>query len=246
MNWLFMRGLIREQRHWEHFPSVFTQQIPDSKVFFLDFPGIGTEMERESPQTIPQIVEDLRARWLILKNKNSGSWKVIALSFGGMVMLEWIRKYPQDFEKLVLINSSLSNLSPFYDRMQIPTALKFIPLFLFDDPKLRERTVLERTTSGRTPIAEIERRWIEIAMPKKKLLPVAVAQMRAAMTYKLVEKPKTPVVVLTSKQDRLASSRCSERISRFLDAPIRFHEWAGHDLTLEDPLWVCERVKELA
>ncbi|MCM0605762.1 MAG: alpha/beta hydrolase [Xanthomonadaceae bacterium] len=246
MNWLLMRGLIREQRHWEHFPSIFAQQLPDSKVFFLDMPGMGTEMDRSSPQNIPEIVEDLRSRFQVLREKNPGPWKVMALSFGGMVLLEWTRKYPDDFKTLVLINSSLSNLSPFYDRMQLPTAVKFLPLFISDNKQMRERTLLERTTSGRTPTADIERRWTEIAMPKNKLIPVALAQIKAAMKYKLHEKPKTPVVVLTSKMDQLASSRCSERISKFLEAPIRFHDWAGHDLTLEDPLWVCERVKELA
>lgn len=246
MNWLLIRGLIREQRHWEHFPAVLEQQFSGSKVHFLDLPGMGTEAGRKSPDSVPAIVEDLRARWLIQKSLSSGPWRVIALSFGGMVMLEWVRRYPEDFESLVLINSSVSNLSPFYERMRLGSAVRFAPLFIFDSPEIRERTLLEQTTSGRTPIADIERRWASFALPRKKVIPVALAQIKAAMKYKLYERLKTPVYVLTSKNDQLASTRCSEKISQFLDVPLRSHEWAGHDLTLEDPMWVCDRMKEFS
>lgn len=246
MNWLLIRGLIREQRHWEHFPSVLAQQIPYSKIHFLDLPGMGTEAGRKSPSSVPEIVEDLRRRHQLQREDHPGPWRVIALSFGGMVMMEWVRRYPEDFQSLIVINSSISNLSPFYDRMKLSSAARFAPLFIFDDPNIRERTLLEQTTSGRTPIADIERRWAAFALPRKQVAPVAIAQIKAAMKYKLKERLKIPVYVLTSKNDQLASTRCSEKISRFLDVPIRSHEWAGHDLTLEDPMWVCDRIKEFA
>mgnify|MGYP003949335389 CR=1 FL=1 len=43
MNWLFLRGLTREQRHWGPFRDVFARDYPGAKVHCLDLPGTGTE-----------------------------------------------------------------------------------------------------------------------------------------------------------------------------------------------------------
>jgi len=242
MNWLILRGLIREQRHWEHFPKVFEEKVPGAKVFCLDYPGIGTEHGRKSPYSIAEIQEDLRTRWLELKKKNPGDWSILAVSLGGMVSMEWTRKYPDDFKNFVVINSSISNLSPFYDRMQLPTAMKLLSLFLKGDAEYRERTILEQTTSGRTPIEQVLKHWISFAPPRGELKQVAAAQLLAGMKFKAHEAPQIPVLVLTSEKDGLASTRCSQRIAQLFKAPIHSHPWAGHDLTLEDSPWVADQV----
>jgi len=38
------------------------------------------------------------------------------VSLGGMVAAHWSSKYPEDFKKVVLINSSMSGLSPLRHR----------------------------------------------------------------------------------------------------------------------------------
>ena len=47
-----------------------------------------------------------------------------------------------------------------------------------------------------------------------------------------------PILLLASLGDRLVSPRCSERIARAWNAPLRMRPDAGHDLPLDDPDWV--------
>ena len=66
MNWLLLRGLARDKRHWGDFGSLFERRVQDSNVFMLDLPGMGTERHRDSPLSISGITDDLRHRWLQL------------------------------------------------------------------------------------------------------------------------------------------------------------------------------------
>src|SRR4051794_33139272 len=64
-NWLFIRGLGREQGHWgSYFPRVFAELNPGARVHCVDLPGTGTEFARSTPLSIAEIVEDTRRRWL--------------------------------------------------------------------------------------------------------------------------------------------------------------------------------------
>ena len=48
-----------------------------------------------------------------------------------------------------------------------------------------------------------------------------------------------------SRHDRLVSMRCTRDLAAFYScAPIE-HPWAGHDLPLDDPDWLCARVVAL-
>ena len=65
MNWIFLRGLTREQGHWGEALQVFESTNPDMKVFCLDLPGTGTERARNSPLSVSGIMEDLRSRFVL-------------------------------------------------------------------------------------------------------------------------------------------------------------------------------------
>ncbi|HEY8086659.1 MAG TPA: alpha/beta hydrolase, partial [Polyangiaceae bacterium] len=110
MNWLFLRGLSREQRHWGSFPALFKRVVPASgaptRVWCLDLPGTGTEHERPSPRTIEGIMEDLRARWVALREAEPAPWGLLAMSLGGMVAMAWCDAHPGDFARLVLASTS--------------------------------------------------------------------------------------------------------------------------------------------
>ena len=148
MNWLILRGLVREQRHWGEFAPQFEaglkEKDPQAKVFTLDFAGFGTESERFSPTTIDEIVDDLRARWSALPA--SGEWCLLAVSLGGMVAMNWTSRYPEDFKKLVLINSSVGGLSPLFRRMQPANFPTILSLFFEKNIRNREEQILSITT----------------------------------------------------------------------------------------------------
>ena len=64
----------------------------------LDLPGFGTEHARGSPSTAAGIAEDVRARWLALRETNPGPWGLLGMSLGGMVTMAWCRAHPRDFD----------------------------------------------------------------------------------------------------------------------------------------------------
>jgi hypothetical protein len=56
--------------------------------------------------------------------------------------------------------------------------------------------------------------------------------------------------VLASTGDNLVSWRSSEAIAKRLSLPLKLNEGvgaaaAGHDLPLDQPQWVCDRINEL-
>src|SRR4051794_23464223 len=112
VNWLFLRGLSREQRHWGSFPAIFEKTVPGSKVHYLDLAGTGTEHARPSPATVEGIMEDPRQRFRPLAAAPPGPWGLLGMSLGGMVARAWCAAPPEDFARVVLSSPSAGDLSP--------------------------------------------------------------------------------------------------------------------------------------
>jgi pimeloyl-ACP methyl ester carboxylesterase len=247
MNWLILRGLVREQRHWGEFASQLEaglkEKDPSAKVFTLDFAGFGTESDRLSPATIDGIVDDLRTRWSALGA--SGEWGLLAVSLGGMVAMNWTSRFTRDFAKLVLINSSVGGLSPLFRRMQprnIPTILS---LFFERNIRSREERILSITTNLKGDALKKRADWqggfAKVVRPRD-----AAAQIFAAVRFRAPARIGIPVLVLTSKGDTLVHYSCSESIARHFGAELRIHETANHDLPTDDPDWVSAQVRSWA
>ena len=116
MNWLFLKGLARSQAHWDRQPDVFMDHVPGARVHFLDLPGIGQAANRRAPWKMAEIADDLRERFLELREGDdvdaSAPWAILGISLGGMIAMEWISRHPTDFERAVIITSSAGNLTP--------------------------------------------------------------------------------------------------------------------------------------
>jgi len=243
MNWLILRGLVREQRHWGEFASQFEagmrQKDPRSKVHTLDFAGFGTESDRLSPTSIDGIVDDLRARWSALSAE--GDWGLLAVSLGGMVAMNWTSRYPEDFKRLVLINSSVGGLSPLFRRMQPANFPTILSLFFERNIRNREERILSITTNLKGDALRKRADWqgsfAKVVRPRD-----AAAQIFAAIRFRAPARISIPVLVLTSKGDTLVHYSCSESIARHFGAELRIHETANHDLPTDDPDWVKNQV----
>ena len=59
-NWILLRGLTREARHWGGFAELLRREIPDARVIAPDLPGNGSLNEQKSPLRVEQMVEALR------------------------------------------------------------------------------------------------------------------------------------------------------------------------------------------
>ena len=102
--WVLLRGLMREQRHWGHFPATLAHALPGARIVTPDLPGNGTRHLQTSATRVADMVEDCRRQ--LLERGIPAPYHLLALSLGGMVAVEWASRYPQEIARCVLVTSS--------------------------------------------------------------------------------------------------------------------------------------------
>lgn len=239
-SWLMLRGLAREKRHFGEFPATFSRLLPGRLAFPMDLVGFGALSREPVPWTLGEIVEELRPRFLA-ERPNEGPWSIFAISLGGMVALEWAARYPQDFASVVVANTSAGDQSSLWQRFR-PVMWPKLPGLLFGDARARERTILEVTVNSAIDKDALAVTWCGYYHERKPSQRAFIGQMVAAARSRLPASLQPRLLVLASKADRLVSWRCSERIAVKLGARLELHAEAGHDLSLDAPEWICERI----
>ncbi len=257
MNWVLLRGLGRESRHWLDFDKRLASAF-GGQVLCLDLPGVGSEAHAEAPISITRMTDYVRARFLERRrvresgtpptNDSSGvdqeKWGVLALSLGGTVALDWLKRYPKDFAGGVIANTSTQDLSPISQRLS-PFAMYCVgQAALLKDRRQAEKHLLRAVSNLRADDVSVLDRFVEIFETQPLPRSVFVRQMLAASRFQCPTKLNLPVLILASNKDRMVDVRCSRALADRLDAPIKFHPTAGHDLVLDDEAWVIDRLKE--
>lgn len=241
MKWLLLRGLSREQRHWGSFPDTLATAL-GADVSCIDAPGFGTECERRSPFSLARITDDMRRRFDTIRGDDD--WSVLGISLGGMVALNWCARFPTDFKRAVVVNTSAGNLSLPHDRFRL-TGVPSLATSRFRSTEAAERATLavsvNRTDHDLDELARRYAGWYEERRPHPRSL---AAQVTAAMRFAAPSNVPVPLLVLASRGDRLVSYRCGQRIAARLNAPLRLHDTAGHDLALDDPDWICRQIMD--
>jgi pimeloyl-ACP methyl ester carboxylesterase len=238
MHWLLLRGLTRERRHWARFPSVFESRVRGSRTISVDLPGVGTEAGRDSPIAMSEIVDQVRSRW----PRNGEAWGLLGISLGGMAAADWVHRFPEDFARVVMINSSSGGLSPPYHRLRFQNLPKLLKSVSSRDLVSRELGILALTTSTHGDNRTLAEEWAGYLAEARPNGRVALAQIVAALRFRAPERLPIPALVLASKGDRFTDPSCSEKLARHWGAEIRLHPSAGHDLPLDDPEWVATQV----
>ncbi len=241
--WVLLRGLIREQRHWETFPARLCAALPPgSRVICVDLPGNGLHFRERSPLSITAMVDAARAD--LARQGVQGPVCLLALSLGAMAAFEWMSRYPQEIQRAVLLNTSLSAYSPFWQRLRPHNYLRIVRDVLFrHSQEYRERMILEITTNLIADREVYVRRWTGYAHDQPVSVSNALRQLLAAARYQRPENlPACPVLLLNGGGDRLVNPQCSEAIAAGMNLPLRRHPQAGHDLSLDAPDWVIAEV----
>jgi pimeloyl-ACP methyl ester carboxylesterase len=238
--WVLLRGLARESRHWGGFISTLRAAVPPGDaVVSLDLPGNGRLWRERSPATVQAMAEAARAQ--LHRRRQDTPAVLVALSLGGMVALQWAARHPESVAGCVLINSSLRGLAPFWRRLRPPALLRLLALAAPGSTALaRERRILQLTSN--LPVDDgLAAAWADHARTAPVSRANMVRQLFAAARFRLQQPPSVPVLLLASRQDRIASVLCSRAMAQAWDAPLREHPNAGHDLALDDPEWVAEQ-----
>lgn len=240
-NWILLRGLGRGTGHWGSFVDQLKSRFPNDNFELLDLPGNGARHQEQSPLRIADYVKDLRSHSQFVKNGES--FKILAISLGGMITVEWMREFPHEVKKAYLICTSSAGMSPFYERYQLNNYVKTLKLLRGSkDEVFWEKNVLEMVTNSH------ERRESEIlsmiayskAFPMK--MENIVRQMAAASRYRFPNTAPGEIRLIGSYGDRLVSPHCTLKIAEKWGMKAAMHPWAGHDIPIDDPHWLIEHL----
>lgn len=237
-HFVLIRGLLREARHWGEFPGKLQQQFPGALISTPDIPGNGMRHHETSPESIAALTAALRQRI-----DASQPIRLVALSMGGMIAVDWMTRYPGEIEAAVLINTSARPLSSFYHRlswMAYPHVLRM----LFHSRAQREADILRLTSNRYQHDKKLLASWQQWQQQNPVSTASARNQFLAAIQFSITAKPQQPVLVVTSRADRLVDYRCSRKLAQTWYADYRQHELAGHDLPLDEPQWLVQNIRE--
>lgn len=245
--WVLLRGLIREQRHWQDFAERMRTAFPADRVLGLDLPGNGRLYRQPSPTSIEAMVNALRRQ--LSEQQCEGPVQVVALSLGAMATLHWLANYPGEVARAVLINSSVSRFSPFWHRLRPANYPRIVFRgLLASDALSRERNILAMTSNllAAEQREQVARAWAGYAAEQPVSRGNALRQLLAAARFRApIRLPgAVPVLLLNGAGDRLVDPRSTLAMARGWGLPVRVHPQAGHDLTLDDPDWVLATIRD--
>ena len=242
LNWLLLRGLAREARHWGDFPKILESRLPGTQTFCVDLPGAGTEHERMPSPSVESIMEDTRARFL--EAKRPGRWAILGQSLGGMVAMLWAQRYPEDFERVAVLNTSAANVAGPHHRFGLGALPGGLRSLAARDLETRESFIFDITCTDTTKRTETVASWVQYARERPVRRRALMRQLLAASRVMAPERLDVPILVLASSKDKVASPICSMRLAQRLEAPLHVHPTAGHDLGHDVPHWVADRIGE--
>jgi pimeloyl-ACP methyl ester carboxylesterase len=243
--WILLRGLTRETRHWGAFESSMRAHgvlHDDDRAVFIDLPGNGDERTTQVPLSVHAMMDHVRARAVALGV--TMPCRVLAMSLGAMVATAWAQQHPGEFERLVLINTSMRPFARVDERLRVsawPTILRIAAHW--NHPERCERLIhaltCHRTDTFDTDISE----WAALKRTHGAGAGNALRQLYAAARFQAQPSaPLCPTLILSSQSDRLVDSACSERIAKQWRAKHAIHPWSGHDLPHDDAAWTCEAI----
>ncbi|HTH77065.1 MAG TPA: alpha/beta hydrolase [Trinickia sp.] len=256
--WILLRGLTRESGHWSHLPEYLRAAGIEGDIAFADLPGSGRHVLDRAPLEVGRTTDFVRAR--LAATGPVAPYRLIALSLGAMVAVDWAQRFPEEIEALVLINTSMRRYSGPLERLR-PAAWPAIVHIA--------RRWGTRSTEGSTSVsasALVERRnvetiihaltcaridtrdmdlaaWTEIFERASPTRANALRQLCAAARFRGAPiAPHCPTLLLASRADALVHPACSAKIAAAWGVAIGEHPWAGHDLAHDDPVWLAETI----
>lgn len=253
--WLLLRGLAREARHWGSFPTDLQKALEtDGKVIrveALDLPGAGRYSEMKSPMTIAGITDfvrekslEIRERQRLMGERPASKVVLVAVSLGGMIAARWMERWPKDLSACILVNTSFRGVSPIFHRLSPSALLHLYRILRTKDEKDREANVLKMISNRPEFHEATAAQWAKYQLERPVSIENFARQLLAAsLFHPSLEEPPCPVLVVGSAGDRMVSPQCSISISEHWQTKFVQHESAGHDLPLDDPRWLIEQIR---
>ncbi len=253
IKWLALRGLVRGNGHWGRFPDLINKLHPEVEIEYLELPGNGTRYMDSTPLDARIIINDFRQKYMkSLTDSTVVKVNFIGISLGGMIGLKWLELYPDDFQNIIIINSSLKQLSSFSDRLK-PNSYSYLLKAVFTKNILkREQLILKIMANLVSPHSQevLDNTRFSEAHPIQ--FQNFIRQLILANKIKINlnkinnrhkhEYSKPEIKIICAKKDKLVNYNCSKKIADALKINLTVHPSAGHDIILDDPKWIIEQI----
>lgn len=238
---VLLRGLGRQSKHWGAFIPALQASFPEARIHTPDLPGSGCQRREKTPIRLEGFIPFLEKQ---LDLEPTSRKILLGISLGGTAALCWQAQQPRLFEATFVINSSAAPFATAKQRLLPKARYLLIKAALSPNAARREATLLDLVSNCETHRSEALGFWVDLQKNEGMRFVNIIRQLRAAATYQY--KPlATPhnLHILASKGDRLCDVACSVKLAEATQATLDLHPSAGHDLTLDEPRWVIERLK---
>ena len=173
-----------------------------------------------------------------------GPVHIIGLSMGGMLAIEWMNSFPEECAAGVLINTSLKGISPYYHRLRPRNYHRILYALFTRNTYAREKAILQMTSNLYPHPESLLEHWVSYAEENTVSQLSTLPQLYAASRYPVPRlKPDVPVLLLSSQNDKLVDPKSSVSLAKYWSLATATHPLAGHDIPLDDPDWVCNKIE---
>lgn len=241
LNFYLIRGLSRESGHWGDFLFHLSDEFPDATLHLIDLPGSGKHHNDSSPASIPKIVDFIRRNTTFNDHEKN---IVLSSSLGGIVAMDWVMRFPSEFDGIVMMNSTFKPICNNSERVKPKIRFKLVQLLLSSNIEKREKIMLYINSNKKLITNDLLMKWVEIQKNRKMTNWNIFMQTVAGHRYKIkATKVPIPLLILGSKNDKLVCPSCLKKTHEILGGKLKWHETAGHCIPLDEPIWVSKQIK---
>jgi pimeloyl-ACP methyl ester carboxylesterase len=161
-----------------------------------------------------------------LQSGAAAPYRVLAMSRGGMVATAWAQRHPGEIERLVLINTSMRPFSRMHERLRPSAWPGLLGVAAHWRDARRAESGIHRLTCNNveTLDADLEA-WSEIRRSAPVSRGNASRQLWAAARFSAAPaKPRCPLLILSSRADKLVDPVCSVKLAAAWRAAHREHQ----------------------
>lgn len=247
-NWILIRGLARGVGHWGDFSKLFEKSFSEDKIYYVDIPGNGYLNHIKTPlkisEFIPFFEKQLRQQNF---NANLPTYGY-SLSLGSMAMVEWARQKPDFFSQIYISNTSAGNFSNIFKRLSYKAILLGMKISHLQDIRQKELAALLITTSmSKEQIEQSHQQQLSSIVKYSQEYPThpknILRQLIAASIFYFPREAPTEVILMSGLKDQFVSPSCTVDIEKHWKCRHHKHPTAGHDISMQDPEWVIEKIK---
>ena len=240
--WILLRGLSRGNNHWGEFPELMREQ--GLEVELAEIPGNGTRYRELTPLNPLKVIEAIKKTSPFSKDKKT--FNICGISLGGMMALQWAEAFPDEVEHVVVINSSLPQLSPVHHRISFKSIFQIMRGITSKDPLVRESITLALTVNDENIREQYLKPFARFSQKNPITVKNFVRQLYLATRIKINQSIQTSITIIVSVQDHFVKPDCSFEMARFFNINPISHPTSGHDLPLESPQWLLKALIQIS